>query len=218
MPSHAALAHLESLLRARKLDVTLTTSALWQQARRRVAPRPACRRSMRRSAAGLPRGQLSEIVGAALGRPDDGAVPCAGRRSRHAAKLSRCRSVRSIRSGIGVRDSGSISGDCCGSAAPVMRRCAATALKAMNLVLQAGNFGLVAFDLADVPRAGAARVSVHDLAAHGARDRRQPDGGAAASARSISRAVLAASRIALDRPARSRARRLARRARIAPAS
>ena len=57
-----ALAHLETLLRARKLDVTLTTSALWRQAREERAQTgvPAIDAAL---GGGLPRGHLSEIVG-----------------------------------------------------------------------------------------------------------------------------------------------------------
>ena len=59
-----ARAEIESLLRARKLDVTLTTAAAWRGGGRgpdggdRV---PA--RSMLRSAAALRRGHLSEVIG-----------------------------------------------------------------------------------------------------------------------------------------------------------
>ena len=147
-----ALAHLETLLRARKLDVTLTTSALWRQARRRAARRRACRRSMRRSA---------EACRAAICRRSSGRARPAGRRCcamRWRPQCARGEAValidpsRSVRSGIGFRTWPRSRGDCCGSAAPVsasMRRL--TALKATNLVLQAGNFGLVALDLSDVP-------------------------------------------------------------------
>src|SRR4051795_11163499 len=59
----SALAHLESLLRDRKLDVTLTTSALWKQRgdERAAIGVPALDMPL---SGGLPRGQLSEIVGA----------------------------------------------------------------------------------------------------------------------------------------------------------
>ncbi len=59
---------------------------------------------------------------------------------------------------------------------------ATRALKAMNLVLQAGGFGLVVLDLADVAPGGA-RAAVHDLVSPGAGDRRQPDGGGAGGGR-----------------------------------
>ena len=60
---------------------------------------------------------------------------------------------------------------------------ATRALKAMNLVLQAGGFGLVVLDLADVPRPVGSRAAVHDLVSSGAGDRRQPDGGVAGGGR-----------------------------------
>ena len=49
----------------------------------------------------------------------------------------------------------------------------ARALKALNLVLQAGGFACVAIDLADVPRAVAHADPVHDLAARAAHRRRK---------------------------------------------
>ena len=145
----SALAHLESLLRDRHLDLTLTTSALWKQsggdrAALGVPPLDAA------LGGGLPRGQLSEIVGArSAGRTT---VLC------HALAASAARgeaialvdpsdrfdpgSASAIGLDLGrllwVRGTGDAAS-------------ATTALKAMNLVLQAGNFGLVALDLADVP-------------------------------------------------------------------
>jgi recombination protein RecA len=146
-------AHLESLLRARKLDVTLTTAAPWQ---RRDAEGlattgvPALDEAL---GGGFRRGHLSEIVGprssgrttalchtlvAAAGRGelvalvdtcdrfDPGSAAAAG------LDLSRL---------LWIREAGD----------------AARALKAAMLVLQAGGFGVVAFDLADV-RAPALRA------------------------------------------------------------
>jgi DNA-binding transcriptional regulator YdaS (Cro superfamily) len=147
----SALAHLESLLRAKKLDLTLTSSAPWHRGAEDRASTgvPAIDRAI---GGGLARGQLSEIVGprsagrttllchtlataaargeaVALVDPNDRFDP--GSASAIGVDLSRLLWVR------GMGDAAS----------------ALTALKAMNLILQAGNFGVVALDLADVPAA-----------------------------------------------------------------
>jgi hypothetical protein len=170
MANHA-LAAVESALRDRKLDRTLTTafaplervdpSALVPMD---VAPLDACLRG------GLPRGHLSELVGArssgrmtlllqmmaaatlrgeivalvdTLDRLDVASAAAAG------VDLSRLLWVRgqdiSGRAGpFGSADHP------CGPASPI-ERAIDRALKALNLVLQAGGFGVVAIDLADVP-------------------------------------------------------------------
>ena len=140
-----ARAHLESLLRARKLDVTLTSSAPWAGAGRDVAPTGVAQIDDALGG-GLARGHLSEIVGSrSSGRTS---VLCrmlaaAAERGEAVALLDTCDRFDPASAGaagvdlsklLWVRDTGD----------------AARALKAMNLVLQAGGFGLVAFDLADV--------------------------------------------------------------------
>jgi len=140
-----ARVELESLLRARKLDVTLTSSASRQpEDEDRIAPtgwpdldEPLC--------GGIRRGHLSEVVGprssgattlflamaaAATARGEVVALVDTHDRfdpaSAHAAGVDLARL-------LWIRESGN----------------AERALKAMNLVLQAGGFGLVAFDLTD---------------------------------------------------------------------
>jgi recA bacterial DNA recombination protein len=140
-----ARVHLESLLRARKLDVTLTdTSVPRSPDERAPAGLPVVDAAL---GGGFARGQLSEIVGPrSSGRT---AVLCQAL----AASVARGELVALIDTHdrfdpvsagaagldlsrvLWVRDTGD----------------AARALKAMTLVLQAGNFGVVAFDLADVP-------------------------------------------------------------------
>ena len=150
-----ALAHLETLLRARKLDVTLTTSALWRQAREERAQTgvPAIDAAL---GGGLSRGHLSEIVGPrSAGRTTVlcHAMAAAAERGEAVALIDPCDRFDPVSaSGLGldlrrvlwVRGAGDMrvsgTGDSCGL----------TALKATNLVLQAGNFGLVALDLSDV--------------------------------------------------------------------
>jgi hypothetical protein len=143
-----ALAHLETLLRARKLDVTLTTSALWRQAREERAQTgvPAIDAAL---GGGLSRGHLSEVVGPrSAGRTTIlcHAMAAAVERGEAVALIDPCdRFDPESASGLGldlrrllwVRGAGGGS-------------CGLTALKATNLVLQAGNFGLVALDLSDL--------------------------------------------------------------------
>jgi hypothetical protein len=146
-----ALAHLETLLRARKLDVTLTTSALWRQGREERAQTgvPAIDTAL---GGGLSRGHLSEIVGPrSAGRTTllCHALTAAVDRGEAVALVDPCDRFDPVSAAalgldlqrlLWVRGAGDASAGL-------------TALKAMTLVLQAGNFGLVALDLSDVPAA-----------------------------------------------------------------
>ena len=141
----AARAHLESLLRARKLDVTLTSAAPWAGASREVAPTgiPALDAAL---GGGLARGHLSEIVGArSSGRTT---VVC----RMLAAAAARGEAVAVIDASDRFDPA---SADAAGVDLPKLLWVrdtgdASRALKAMNLVLQAGGFGLVVFDVADL--------------------------------------------------------------------
>lgn len=143
----AARAHLESLLRTRKLDVTLTSDSL-------TLARAACDVAPTGVSAlddslggGLSRGHLSEIVGArSSGRTTVlyRALAAAAARGEAVALIdthdrfdpeSADAAGLDLSKLLWVRETGD----------------AARALKAANLVLQAGGFGLVAFDLADAP-------------------------------------------------------------------
>lgn len=143
----AARIRLESLLRARKLDVTLTSAGPWKDA-------PA----VELASTGLPfldgllgggvrRGHLSEVVGrrssgrtsvlcrmiaAATGRGELAALVDTHDRFDPASASAAGVDLTRV---LWIRERGD----------------ASRALKAMNLILQAGGFGLVAFDLADVP-------------------------------------------------------------------
>jgi hypothetical protein len=146
-------AALESLLRARKLDVTLTTAALWSNTPvDRLAP-TGCADLDAALGGGLRRGHLSEVTGAwSSGRSSLAAqiLAAATGRGEAVAVIDACdtfdpcsadaRGVDLARL-LWVRDSGD----------------AARALKGFSLVLQAGGFGLVVFDLADVPVAAIRR-------------------------------------------------------------
>jgi hypothetical protein len=151
----SALAHLESLLRARKLDVTLTASAPWRHHVDRASTGvPSIDAAL---AGGLPRGHLSEIVGArSAGRTALvwQALGCATARGEAVALVDPCdRFDPESASALGgdlsrllwIRGTGDAAG-----AQAALKADAPTALKAMTLVLQAGNFGLVALDLCDV--------------------------------------------------------------------
>jgi DNA-binding transcriptional regulator YdaS (Cro superfamily) len=143
---YAARAELESLLRARKLDVTLTSAAPWGAGSREIAATGIVSLDGLLGG-GVARGHLSEIVGArssgrttvlcrmlaaAASRGEATALIDAGDRFDPASADAAGVDLSKL---LWVRDTGD----------------AARALKALNLVLQAGGFGLVAFDVSDVP-------------------------------------------------------------------
>jgi hypothetical protein len=144
----SARAHLESLLKARKLDVTLPSVAPWRStdpAADDLAGTgvPAIDAAL---GGGLRRGHLSEVVGArSSGRTGVvcRALGAAVSRGELVALVDTCdRFDPETSSAAGldlsrllwIRETGDVT----------------RALKAMNLVLQAGGFGLVVLDLADV--------------------------------------------------------------------
>ena len=141
-----ARATLESLLRDRKLDVTLTTAQPWvAQPEDRVAGTGILDIDLALGG-GPRRGQLSEIVGSrSTGRTTVlcGMLAAATARGEVAALVDtsdRFDPVSAAGAGVDlsrllwIRERGD----------------APRALKALNLVVQAGGFGLVVFDLADV--------------------------------------------------------------------
>jgi len=152
----AARSHLESLLRARKLDVTLLS------AKQAVSPRGEDLASVGVAdidaalGGGLRRGHLSELVGprssgrtsvmfAAMravmadtsrdGPGKDGELVALIDTNDRFDPASAASAGLELSRLLWIREAGDVS----------------RALKAMNLVLQAGGFGLVVFDLADVP-------------------------------------------------------------------
>ena len=166
--AHPAVAVLESALRARKLDRTLTTTLpSWEWTDPSyllpmdVPLLDACLRG------GLPRGQLSELTGpcssgrvtlllrlmaAATRRGEIAALVDTHDRldvaSAAAAGVDLDRLLWIRGSGFGARDSELGDPE---SRIPEPDRAIDRALKALNLVLQAGGFSIVAIDLADVP-------------------------------------------------------------------
>jgi hypothetical protein len=179
--TNQTLAAVESALRERKLDRTLTTALAPLERMDPSALMPldvtaldACLRG------GLPRGQLSELAGPrssgrmtlllqmmaaatargeivalvdTLDRLDVASAAAAG------VDLSRLLWVRGRDTGFGIRDR-RLSGLVSRIPDPGSRidRAIDRALKALNLILQAGGFGVVAVDLADVPLAALRQI------------------------------------------------------------
>ncbi len=156
-----ARADLESLLRTRKLDVTLTSARpLAGAARPEDAVATGIAPLDRRLGGGVPRGQMSSIAGPAS----------SGRTSLLCSLLASTMAGGELAALIDTRDTfdpesaaatgvtlsqllwvrgGPVSS--ADSLASTVERQVDRALKALTLVLQAGGFGLVALDLADVP-------------------------------------------------------------------
>jgi len=169
--ANQALAAVESALRDRKLDRTLTTalapldrvdpSALVPMD---VAPLDACLRG------GLPRGQLSELAGPrSSGRMTlllrmMAAATARGEIVALVDTLDRLDVASAAAAGVDLSRLLWIRGqEISGGAGPVgpaspIDRALDRALKALNLVLQAGGFGVVAIDLADVPLAAIRQI------------------------------------------------------------
>jgi hypothetical protein len=151
--ANQALAVLESALRARKLDRTLTT-ALPPLERSDpsaflatdIAPLDAVLRG------GLPRGQVSEIAGPPTSGRTTVLLQMAAavtRRGELAAVIDTSDSLdvaSAVAAGLDLERLLWVRGE-----GGIVDRAIDRALKALNLVLQAGGFAVVALDLADVP-------------------------------------------------------------------
>jgi recombination protein RecA len=183
MANHA-LALAEAALRARNLDRTLTTARPAGEAAGAVPTTVTCLDAC--LGGGLPRGQLSEIAGprssgrltlllqlfrAAAARGELAAlvdtfdsldVASADAAGVDLDRLLWMRGHDIIRpqpirpQASGVRPQSSEAGGL--SPGPLLDRTIERALKALNLVLQAGGFGVVALDLADAPPAALHRI------------------------------------------------------------
>ncbi len=163
MPPHPAVAILETALRARKLDRTLTTALPPLVHLDAAACCPtgvtgldACLRG------GLPRGQLSELAGPrSSGRTTLmlQLMAAATRRGEIAAvidTLDRLDVDSAVAAGVDLDRLLWVRGQTISQgqgAAFSFDRALERAVKALSLVLQAGGFGVVAIDLADVPAA-----------------------------------------------------------------
>ncbi|HET7617977.1 MAG TPA: hypothetical protein VFK20_05665 [Vicinamibacterales bacterium] len=141
-------AALESLLRARKLDVTLTPAGTTAPPPDQVAATgcPVVDAALR---GGLRRGHLSEIVG----------PPSSGRTSLMTSALAAATARGELAALVDAGDTfDPPSAAAAGLVLPHLLWVrepidAARALKAFSLILQAGGFGLVVLDVADVPDA-----------------------------------------------------------------
>jgi len=165
--ANIALAVLESALRDRKLDRTLTTALPpFEQGDDACAPTgvaaiDACLRN------GMPRGQLSEVAGPrSSGRTTLllQMMAAATRRGELAAfvdTFDRLDVASAEAAGVDFGRLLWVRGQSVSAAsgAPV-EWAVDRALKALNLVLQAGGFGLVAIDLADVPGTALRRLPI----------------------------------------------------------
>jgi len=161
-----ALVALESALRERKLDRTLITAlpsidrddASGGLVPTGIASLDACLRG------GLPRGHLSEIVGPrSSGRTTLllQILATATRRGEIVAVVDtfdRFDVASAIAAGLDTERLLWIRGDAITGNGDLPERTVARAIKAVNLVLQAGGFACVAIDLADVPCAVLARI------------------------------------------------------------
>jgi hypothetical protein len=163
--ANQALAVLESALRVRKLDGTLTTALppLERQDHSALVPTDvatldACLHG------GLPRGQLSEIAGPrSSGRTTLllQMMAAATRRGEIAALVDtfdRLDVASAGASGLDLDRLLWIRGAAISETGGLQDRIVDRALKALNLVLRAGGFAYVAIDLADVPPAALKRI------------------------------------------------------------
>jgi len=154
-------ADLESLLRARRLDRTLTTALPAVDPRDESAVAPSALAMLdARLGGGLPRGQLSEIVGArSSGRTSLllQILAAATRRGELVAVVDALDALdveSAAAAGIDlsrvlwVRGHVVINPGLCGD---LNQRALEQAIRAFTLVLQAGNFGLVVLDVAEAP-------------------------------------------------------------------
>jgi hypothetical protein len=166
--ANQALAVLETALRARKLDRTLTTAlpSLTRTDPGALLPSdvPALDAALR---GGLPRGQLSEVSGPrSSGRMTLllQLVAAATQRSELVAivdTFDRLDLSSAVAAGVDLTRLLWIRGQAIAatdSPTDLRERTIDRAIKALNLVLQAGGFALVALDLADVPMAALRRL------------------------------------------------------------
>lgn len=167
MANHAALAVLESALRARQLDRTLTTTLppLERSDPAAMVPTDVARLDAVLRG-GLPRGQLSELAGpCSSGRTLLllQMLAAAARRGEIVALVDtfdRLDVASVIAAGVDPERLLWIRGEATVThgSLPMLERTLERAAKALNLVLQAGGFGLVGIDLADVPLAALKRL------------------------------------------------------------
>jgi hypothetical protein len=167
--ANQALAVLESALRDRKLDRTLTSALPSLERSDPAALIPSDVAALDAwLRGGLPRGQLSELAGP----PSSGRMTmllqmmaAATRRGELVAlvdTLDRLDASSVVAAGVDVERflwiRGADLARSISTSLSVVDRALDRGLKALNLVLQAGGFGVVAIDLADVPLAAVKRL------------------------------------------------------------
>ena len=187
-----ARADLEALLRARKLDRTLTTHAsrassafVWRSLMNTPRRRPVLRRWTRGWAAGF-RAARSRRSSA---RDRRAARACCCRCSPRPPRARELVALVDVLDMLDVASADAAGVDLArllwvrGQVVPnpglcreLNQRALDQPIKALTLVLQAGNFGLVVFDAAEAPPHSAPAIAVHDVAAAAAHHRREPDG------------------------------------------
>jgi recombination protein RecA len=163
-----ARANLESLLRARKLDRTLTSTLPSQPVRDELAVAPTALGSVDAGlGGGFPRGQLSELVG----------PRSSGRTSLLLQALAAATSRGELVALVDALDSFDVESASAariplerllwvrghvvanpGLCRDLNQRAVDQAIKALTLVLQAGNFGLVVLDVAEAPHEAIRRL------------------------------------------------------------
>lgn len=156
-----SLALLETALRTKKLDSTLLSArpSVGQVMVERVpSALPAVDRALE---GGMPKGQLSEIAGpVSSGRTTLLLSTLAAATSRGEIvalvdPFDRLDVGSAVAAGVDLTRLLWVRGDACGLHGPagrvLMERAIDHGLKSLNLILQAGGFGVVALDLADVP-------------------------------------------------------------------
>ena len=156
-----ARAHLESLLRTRRLDRTLTTALPPLDPRDEAALAPSGVLSLdARLGGGFPRGQLSEVVGPrSSGRTSimlqtAAAATCRGELVALVDVLDMLDVESVSAAGVDLDRLLWIRGHVVsnpGLCRDTNQRALEQAIRAFTLVLQAGNFGLVIFDAAEAP-------------------------------------------------------------------
>ena len=156
-----ARADLESLLRAKKLDRTLTSALPSIDPRDDLALSPTSITSLdAQLGGGLPRGQLSELVGPrSSGRTSVmlhllAAATARGEIVALVDALDRLDVASAASAQIDLDRLLWVRGHVVsnpGMCRDLNQRAVDQAVKALSLVLQAGNFGLVVFDIADAP-------------------------------------------------------------------
>jgi len=157
----SARAHLESLLRSRKLDRTLTSALPSLDPRDELAVAPTGIHALdAQLGGGFPRGQLSELVGSqSSGRTSVllrmmAAAAARGEILALVDTLDRFDVASGEAAGVDLNRLLWIRGHVVanpGLCRDTNQRALEQAVKALTLVLQAGNVGLVAFDVADAP-------------------------------------------------------------------